>query len=173
MRIRTVLILLLILALMLPFSYSFSTTQSFGFAYQTGSTPSAVVVLKESYIIARVQVTVDPQVGVQVRLQNGTYVTESPSATVQFENGTSRTVTSSETFSFVLPNRVIFSSVSVGTSGPDGTSLDPGNPIAVGLLTGNYTQDIEGWQGIGGIDTFYLYVSGYAQVNVAALGVSV
>lgn len=173
MKIRTVLVLLLILALVLPASYSFYSTQFSGFAYQTGkSTPSVLVILKEAYILARVEVTIDPQVGVQVKLQNGTIVTLSPSASVQFENGTTRTLTSPETFSFILPNTVTFSLERVGTSGP-GFNVDPSNPIAGAVLTGNDTQDIEGWQGLGGIDTFYIQVTGYAQISVTALGVSV
>jgi hypothetical protein len=173
LKIRTVLVLLLILALMLPVSYSFYSTQTSGFAYQTGvSTPSVVVVLKESYILARVQVTIDPQVGVQAKLQNGTIVTLSPSASLHFENGTTRTLTSSETFSFVLPNTVTFTLERVGTSGP-GFSVDPSTPIAGGVLTGNDTQDIEAWQGLSGIDTFYFQVTGYAQISITALGVSV
>lgn len=172
MRVRTVLVLLLILALLLPVSYSFYSTQFSGFAYPTaGSTPSIVIVLKESYVLARVQITVDPQVGVQARLRNGTYVTLSPSATVQFENGTTKTLTSAETFSFVLPNTVTFSLERTATSGP-GFSIDPSNPIAGAVLTGNNTQ-IGGLLGISGIDTFYLVVSGYAQITVFALGVSV
>ena len=173
MKIRTVLVLLLILALVLPASYSFYPTQFSGFAYQTGtSTPSVVVVLKEAYILARVEVTIDPQLNVQARLQNGTMVTLSPSASVHFENGTSRTLTSTETFSFILPNTVTFSLERVGTSGP-GFSVDPSNPIAGAVLTGNDTQDVAGWQGISGIDTFYFQVTGYAQVSVTAVGVSV
>jgi hypothetical protein len=173
LKVRTVLVLLLILALVLPVSFSFYSTQFSGFAYPTGeSTSSVVVVLKESYVLARVQVTVDPQVGVQVRLQNGTTVTLSPSASVRFENGTTRTLTSPETFSFILPNTVTFSLERAGTSGP-GFSLDPSTPIAGGVLTGNDTQDIEGWQGLSGIDTFYFQVTGYAQISVTALGMSV
>jgi hypothetical protein len=173
MKIRTVLVMLLILALILPLSYSFYSTQSFSFTYQTGSTPSVVVVLKESYVLARVQITVDPQVGVEVQLQNGTYVTLNPSATVQFENGTTRTLTSQETFSFVLPNTETFAWENVGTTGPSGSNLDSGNPIVSGLLTGNDTQSLGFWQRTAGIDTFYVQVTGNAQVNVIALGASI
>jgi len=172
LRIRTVLILLLILALILPISYSFYPTTAYGFVYQSGTGPSVVLVLKESYIIARVQITIDPQVGVQARLQNGTTVTLSPSASVQFENGTTRTLTSAETFSFILPNTVTFSLVRAGTSGP-GFNLDPSNPIAGAVLTGNETENIGEWHGLTGIDTFYIQVTGYAQISFTALGVSV
>jgi hypothetical protein len=173
MKIRTVLVLLLILALILPLSYSFNSTQFSSFAYPSnGTAPSIVVVLKESYVLARVQITVDPQVGVEVKLQNGTFVTLSPSAMVQFENGTTKTITTPETFSFVLPNTVAFSWEQVGTGGP-GFTVDPGNPIAGGVLTGNDTVDLAGLEGISGIDTFYLQVTGYAQIQVIAMGVSV
>jgi len=172
LRVRTVLILLLILALILPISYSFYPSAGYGFAFQNGTTPSVVLVLKESYILARVQITIDPQVGVQVRSQNGTTITLSPSASVQFENDTTVILTNPETFSFVLPNTVTFSLVRAGTSGP-GFNIDASNPIAGTVLTGNDTQDLGGWQGLTGIDTFYLKVTGYAQVSFTALGVSV
>jgi len=171
MRIRTVLVLVLVLVLLTPILSSFYYTQFEGFSYQTGTTGGSVlVVMKEAYIFARVEITISPYQNVAVRSQNGTTTVMNEMVSLQFENGTTRTLSSQTTLSFLLPNSVAFTLTRVGTGGP-GFSLDPSTPIAGSLLTGNDTQDLPGLLGVGGVDTFYLRINGDAQVSVSALGI--
>jgi len=171
MKIRTMLILVLVMILIAPILSSFYFTQFEGFSYQTGtSSGSVLVVMKEDYIYARVQVTISPYQNVVLESQNGTTKEVSETVTLQFENGTTRTISSQTTLSFILPNSVVLSLTRAGVGGP-GFSVDPSNPIAGSLLTGNDTQALPGLIGISGIDTFYLLINGDAQVSVAALGI--
>jgi hypothetical protein len=161
MRIRVVLVLLLIIAFILPILSSFYFTQFSGSTYQLQPGDNSILLItKQAYIYARVQVTITPQTGSSVPV------------TVTLQNGTTMTVEDTRTYTFILPNTVTLSLVRAGTSGP-GFSLTAATPLAGAVLNGNDTYDYKGYLGLQGIDTFYLQIKGYAQVDVAAMGVSV
>jgi hypothetical protein len=161
MKIRTLLVLLLILALILPLLSSFYFTQFNGDTFQTqGGVNSVLLITKEAYIYARVQVTISPQPGSTVPV------------ILTFENGTTLAVVGSHTYTFILPNSVTFSLVRAGTGGP-GFSLSTATPIAGAVLNANDTYGYTGYSGMTGIDAFYIQITGFASVNVDAMGVSV
>lgn len=160
MKIKSLLVLLLILALLVPVLSSFYFTQFSGATYQSQSGGNSILLItKEAYIYARVQVTIVPDQGNAVPV------------TITLENGTTLTVNGTRTYSFVLPNSVTFSLVRAGTGGP-GFSLTPATPIAGAVLNGNDTYGYTGYLGMVGIDAFYLQIKGFAQVSVSVMGVS-
>ncbi len=161
MRIRWLLVLILILVLIAPTLSLFqSPAPSF---YQTGASGSSVIVIaKEDYVYARVQITIQPN-------------SLNQSATVTFPNGTSTNIEGSRTESIVLPNTIYYTFEGVGTSG-EGYSVYGNHPLDVSLLSGqNATQFLTYNAALvpaKGIHVFYLVIDGEAMVSISVLGVS-
>ncbi len=161
MRIRWLLVLILILVLIAPTLSLFQApAPSF---YQTGGSGSSVIVIaKEDYVYARVQITIQP---------NGLNQT----ATVRFPNGTSTTIGGSHTETIALPNTIYYTFMDVGTGG-EGYSVSGNHPLDVSFLGGqNATQFLtynDALVPAKGIHVFYLVIDGAAMVSIRVLGVS-
>src|ERR1035438_826746 len=100
MKLRGLLVLLLLLAIMLPLTTLFQST-NVPESGHAGIGNSIVVVAKENYVYARVQIVVQP---LNVLVQGG----QIQPAMFTFPNGTSVTVTKPTTFTIILPNEVFF-----------------------------------------------------------------
>ncbi len=165
MKLRGLLLLVLVLAVMLPVTTIFhsASVPETGYA---GIGSSRVVVAKERYVYARVQIAVQP-------LENNTNVVvtggQTRPATFTFPNGTSVTVTKPTTFTIVLSNEVYFELASWAV-GP-GYSVSPSSPLSVQVL-GPTSNSSSAVNSVPGIDIFQYSVSGDYELTVQALGVS-
>jgi hypothetical protein len=163
MKLRGLLVLLLLLAIMLPLTTLFQST-NVPESGHAGIGNSIVVVAKENYVYARVQIVVQP---LNVLVQGG----QIQPAMFTFPNGTSVTVTKPTTFTIILPNEVFFMPSSVGAAGP-GYNVDSGQPLSVQVLNDQNATSIPTIGGIPEIDVVQYTVSGDYQLSVLALGVS-
>jgi hypothetical protein len=167
MKLRGLLPLLLLLAILLPLTTLFQST-SVSESGHAGIGNSVVVVAKENYVYARVQIVVQP-------LENGTNVIVHGGPTLPvtftFPNGTSVKVTKPTTFTIILSNEVFFTLGSVGAGGP-GYNVGPGQPLSVEVLNDQNATSNSIIGGIPGIDILQYAVSGDYQLSVSALGVS-
>jgi len=167
MKLRGLLLLLLLLAILLPLTTLFQS-KNVPESGHAGIGNSVVVVAKENYVFARVQIVVQP-------LENGTNVIvhggQTQPVTFTFPNGTSVMVTKPTTFTFILSNEVFFTIGSVGAGGP-GYNLGPGQPLSVQVVDNQNATSNSIIGGIPGIDILQYTVSGDYQLSVSALGVS-
>jgi len=168
MKLRGLLLLLLLLAVLLPMTSAFhyASVPNFGYA---GIGSSVVVVAKEDYIYARIQIVVQP-------LENNTNVLihGGLAQTVGFTypNGTTVTVTRPTTFTIILPNSAFFGEAVSWETGQ--ISIGPGNPLGISVLTGqNATAfDMTKLSPPQGVEITQCSVSGDYDLSVQALGVS-
>jgi hypothetical protein len=167
MRLRGLLLLLLLLAILLPLTTLFQST-NVPESGHAGIGNSVVVVAKENYVYARVQIVVQP-------LENGTNVIvsggQTQPVTFTFPNGTSVMVTKSTTFTIILSNEVFFTLGSVSAGGP-GYNVGPAQPLSVQVADNQNATSNSIIGGIPGIDILQYTVSGDYQLSVSALGVS-
>ncbi|MGP8125910.1 MAG: hypothetical protein ACLQEQ_08650 [Nitrososphaerales archaeon] len=163
MKLKGLLLLLLLLAVLLPLTAIFQSASVTETGY-AGIGNSVVVVAKESYVYARVQILVQPLVNnTNVVVYGG----QIQPARFTFPNGTSVTVTKPTTFTIVLSNDAFIGAPATWATGP-GYTVSPGSPLSVQVLSGqNATSN-----SIPGIDMFHYTVSGDYELSVQALGVS-
>lgn len=163
MSLRSLLLLLLLLAVLLPLTSIFQSA-SFPEVGYAGIGNSVVVVAKESYVYARVQIAVQP-------LQNNTdvvvYGGQIQPTRFTFPNGTSVTVTQPTTFTIILSNEVFIGQGATWATGP-GYSVSPGSPLSIQVLNNQNAT----YNPVSGIDMFQYTVSGDYELSVQALGVS-
>jgi hypothetical protein len=167
MKLRGLLLLLLLLAILLPLTTLFQST-NVPESGHAGIGNSVVVVARENYVYARVQIVVQP-------LENGTNVIisggQTQPVTFTFPNGTSVIVTKPTTFTFILSNEVFFTLGSVSAGGP-GYNVGPAQTLSVQVVDNQNATASSIIGGIPGIDILQYTVSGDYQLSVSALGVS-
>jgi hypothetical protein len=168
MRVRFLLLLLLVFGLLLAVQWQFSSYTP-GTTYATsGSGTSVLVVAKENYLYARIQIVVQAY-----NLSfNGTQLQP---VTLTFPNGTTVQITGTEEFNLVLPNSVYYTFTSYGAGGL-GYSVSSGEPFDVGFLTGQNTTNPASNQTSltsvqGGIDVYQYLITGDAAVQVSGMWV--
>lgn len=173
MKLRGLLLLLLLLAILLPLGSLFHSADLPEAGY-VGTGSLVVVVAKESYVYARLQIVVQP-------MENGPQgIPEASGAATQglvqpteftFPNGTSVAVTQTTTFTIILSNNAfIGESVSWETGQ---ISVSPGSPLSISVLNGqNATSSSAVLGQPNGIDVFEYRVSGDYDLSAQALGVS-
>ena len=167
MSIRSLLLLLLLLALLLPLTSIFHSA-SVSEAGYAGTGNSIVVVAKESYVYARIQIVVQP-------LENNSNVVirggQVSPVMFTFPNGTSVAVRTSTTFTVILSNEVFLGAFTTSAGGP-GYDVSPANPLSVQVLAGQNATSSSVVGGIPGIDIYQYTLSGDYELSVQALGMS-
>ncbi len=167
MNLRGLLLLLLLLALLLPLTSIFHSAAVSEAGY-AGIGNSVVVVAKENYVFARVQIVVQP-------LENNTNVVvhggQIQPTRFTFPNGTSVTVDQPTTFTIILSNEAIIG-VSASSAGGPGYNVSPDNPLSVQVLPGQNATSSSVVGAIPGIDIFQYTLSGDYELSVQALGMS-
>lgn len=167
MKLRGLLLLLLLLAILLPLTSIFHSVGVSETGY-AGIGNLVVVVAKESYVYARVQIAVQP-------LENNTNVVihggQIQPVRFTFPNGTSVAVIQPTTFTIILSNEVFIGALATSAEGP-GYNVSPGNPLSVQVLSGQNATYNSVVNGAPGIDTFQYTLSGDYELSVEALGVS-
>lgn len=166
MKLKGLLLLLLLLALLFPLSTLFSSASVPDSQY-VGIGNSVVVVAKENYVYARVEITVQPLAN-----NTGVVVVGEPLEPVilTLPNGTAIKVTKDTTYTFILPNGVL-SNPAVGAAGP-GYDVSPSSPLSVQFVSGQSATYAEIGGPIPGINIIQYTLSGDYGVSVSALGVS-
>ena len=165
MRGRNLLALLLLLVMLFAVQWQFSNFTP-GTTYVTyGTGTSVLVVAKENYVYARLQI----EVQAFTSSFNGTQLQP---VTLTFPNGTRVQITGIEEFNIVLTNSVYYTFSSVGESGP-GYSVSSNEPFNVGFLTGQNATNASSFAptGIQGIDVYQYVLTGAASLQVSSMWV--
>jgi hypothetical protein len=166
MKLKGLLLLLLLLAIMLPLTSVFHSVSVSESGY-SGIGNTVVVVAKESYVYARIQIVVQP-------FENNTNVVvyggQIQPVTFTYPNGTSTTVTQPRTFTVILSNEVFIDELAPGAGGP-GYNVSPSNPLSVQVLSGQNAASGPAL-GVSGIDMYQYTLTGDFELSVQALGVS-
>lgn len=166
MKLRGLLLLLLLLAILIPLTSLFQSASVPEFGY-SGIGNSVVVVAKENYVYARVQITVQPFVnGTNLMVYGGGI----QPALFTFPNGTSVTVTKPTTFTIILSNEAFIGQAS-SASGP-GYDISPGSPLSVQVLSNQNATSNSIIGGMPGISIFQYTLSGDYELSVQAFGMS-
>lgn len=166
MKLKGLLLLLLLLALLLPLTSLFTSTNIPESGY-AGIGNSVVVVAKESYVYARVQIEVQP-------FANNTNVVvyggQIEPTRFTFPNGTSVMVKRATTFVVILINTAFIGYTS-SASGL-GYSITRSTPLSVQVLSGQNSTSIPVLGNIPGIDIFQYAVSGDYELSVQVFGMA-
>jgi len=171
MKVRGLLLLVLVLAIMLLLTsiFHYETVATTGYA---GSGYTVVDVAKESYVYARVEILVQPDI-----LYNATTTMCCVYSRVSFTypNGTSVTLNSPTTITVVLPNTLALGSLSPSAGGPD-YYVTPASPLSVQVISRQNESSISTQRAdeapVPGIDFYQYVLKGDFELTVQAFGVS-